>query len=110
MAYSIFFIEMQLLSEQFKMSDKKSANVKSMATFVALFHSKAFLQSRLSSISPSVDLKYFRHMQLYKKVNEKAAQVVISSIQKKIAVEIIYGISLKRLSFCLFSIKNNRQL
>jgi hypothetical protein len=81
MAYSIYFLKMQLLSEQFEMSDLEAAKVKSMATFVALFHSKAFLQSRLSSIAPSVDLKYLQHMELYKKENAKAAQVAINSIQ-----------------------------
>ena len=72
---------MQLLSEQFEMTDLEAANVKSMATFVALFNIKAFLQSRLSSIAPLVDLKYLQHMELYKKENAKAAQVAINSIQ-----------------------------
>jgi hypothetical protein len=63
------------------MSDVEAANVKNMATFVALFHSKAFLQSKLSSIAPSVDLKYLGHMELYKKEDEKAAQIAINSIQ-----------------------------
>ena len=67
MAYSIYFFKMQLLSEQFEMTDLEAANVKSMATFVALFNIKAFLQSRLSSIAPLVDLKYLQHIELYKK-------------------------------------------
>ena len=51
MAYSIYFFKMQLLSEQFEMTDLEAANVKSMATFVALFNIKAFLRREIVVLS-----------------------------------------------------------
>ena len=71
---------MQMLSEQFEMSDEEAKNVKTMATFIALFHTKAFLQSRLATISPAVYLKYVSMMSLYRKENEIAASTAIKSI------------------------------
>ena len=62
------------------MSDEKAKNVKTMATFIGLFHSKAFLQSRLATISPALDLKYLSMMSLYKKENDIAATAAIKAI------------------------------
>ncbi|KZS02306.1 Uncharacterized protein APZ42_000705 [Daphnia magna] len=80
MAYSIYFLKMQLLSYQFEMSHEESKAVKEMSIFIALFHSEAFLKSRLSTISPAVDLKYLSLMQLYKQENLAAATVAIKSV------------------------------
>ena len=82
MAYSIYFLKMQLLSEQFEMTDEERRGVKEMATFIALFHSAAFLKSRFSSISPALDLNYLSMMQLYKEENPAAAKVAIESVLK----------------------------
>ncbi|EFX81099.1 hypothetical protein DAPPUDRAFT_317765 [Daphnia pulex] len=71
---------MQLLSYQFEMSHEESKAVKEMSIFIALFHSEAFLKSRLSTISPAVDLKYLSLMQLYKQENLAAATVAIKSV------------------------------
>ncbi|KAI9553808.1 hypothetical protein GHT06_019076 [Daphnia sinensis] len=53
-----------------------------MATFFALFHSAAFLKSRLSSISPALDLNYLSMMHLYKEENPAAAKIAIESVLK----------------------------
>lgn len=82
MAYSIYFLKMQLLSEQFEMTDEERRGVKEMTTFIALFHSAAFLKSRLSSISPALDLNYLSMMHLYKEENPAAAKVAIDSVLK----------------------------
>ncbi len=68
------------MSEKFEMTDVEAKNVKSMANFVALFHSQAFLKSRLASISPALDLKYLSSMSLFKSENEEAAGIAINSI------------------------------
>lgn len=73
---------MQLLSEQFELTDKEAKGVKEMATFIALFHSVAFLKSRLSNISPALDLNYLSMIHLYKDENAPAAKVAIESILK----------------------------
>lgn len=82
MAYSIYFLKMQLLSEQFEMTDEERRGVKEMSTFIALFHSAAFLKSRLSSISPALDLNYLSMMHLYKEENPAAAEFAIDSVLK----------------------------
>lgn len=77
-----FFFKMQLLSEQFEMTDEERRGVKEMSTFIALFHSATFLKSRLSSISPALDLNYWSMMHLYKEENPAAAKVAIDSVLK----------------------------
>jgi hypothetical protein len=51
-----------------------------MAQFIALFHSEAFLGSRLSSPSPAQDLKYLRLMQRYREEDKEVAEAAINSI------------------------------
>lgn len=80
MAYAIYFIKIELLSERFSMTDEESRNVKRMANFIALFHTRPFLQSRLASMAPAVDLKYLSLMNLYKKTEENVAAVAIHSV------------------------------
>lgn len=46
-----------------------------MATFIAPFYSAAFLKSRLSSISPVLDLNYLSMMHLYKEENPAAGEL-----------------------------------
>jgi hypothetical protein len=77
-----FFLKIQLLSEQFEMTDEKRRGVKEMSTFNALFQSAAFLKSRLSSISPALNLKYLSMIHLYKEENPAAAKVAIDSVLK----------------------------
>lgn len=80
MAYAIYFLKMELMSERFQMSAHETRNVHQMAIFIALFHARPFLQSRLASISPAIDLKHLSQMNSYKKKDEKVANVAIKSI------------------------------
>ncbi|KZS16493.1 Uncharacterized protein APZ42_017770 [Daphnia magna] len=80
MACSIYFLKMQLLSQRFNMTDDEDDKVKRMSTFIAIFHSRAFLRSRLSSIAPSMDLKYLTDMNIYAKEDADAAVVAIKSV------------------------------
>ena len=59
------------------MSVKERRNVKRMADFVALFYTEAFLRSRLATLAPASDLKFFSHMNAYKQVDEIAATAAI---------------------------------
>ncbi len=79
MAYGIYYLKMQLLSEKFQMSVKERRNVKRMADFVALFYTEAFLRSRLATLAPASDLKFLSHMYAYKQVDEIAATAAIKS-------------------------------
>jgi hypothetical protein len=82
MAYSIYFLKMQLFSEQFEMADGERKGVHEISTCISLFHSAAFLKSRLSSISPALDLNYLAMMHHYKEENPAAAKVAIESVLK----------------------------
>lgn len=80
MAYSIYFLKMQLFCHQFERSYEESKVVQGVSIFIALFHSEAFLKSRLFTISSAVDLKHLYLMQLYKEKNLAAATVAIKSV------------------------------
>jgi hypothetical protein len=79
MAYGIYYLKMQLISEKFQMSVKERRNVKRMADFVALFYTEAFLRSRLATLAPASDLKFLSHMNAFKQVDEIAATAAIKS-------------------------------
>lgn len=59
------------MSERFPMTATETTNVRRMADFVALFYLRPFLQSRLASMTPAVDLEYLSLMSMYKEVDEK---------------------------------------
>ncbi|KZR97635.1 Cc8K15.2-like protein, partial [Daphnia magna] len=80
MAYSIYFLKMQLMSQRLNMTDDEAGKVKRMSTFIAVFHSRAFLRSRISSIAPSMDLKYLTDMNIYAKEDAEASAVAIKSV------------------------------
>ena len=80
MAHSIYYLKMQLLSEKFEMTTKEAESVRRMSTFIAVFHSAAFLRSRLCSIAPAQDLKYLSLMKFYLTEDESAAKIAIKSI------------------------------
>jgi hypothetical protein len=42
-----------------------------------VFHRRVFLESRLSSIDPSIDLTYLTDMKIYSKEDAEAAEMVI---------------------------------
>ena len=80
MAYAIYFLKMELISERFQMSAQETRNVHQMAIIISLFHAP-FLQSRLASIPPAIDFKYISQtMSSYKKKDEKVAIVAMKSI------------------------------
>jgi hypothetical protein len=79
MAYGIYYLKMQLLSEKFQMAVKERRNVKRMADFVAFFYTEAFLRSRLATLAPASDLKFLSHMNAYKQLDEIAATAAIKS-------------------------------
>lgn len=66
MAYAIYHLKIQLLSQQFGMSIKERRGVKRLANFVTLYYTKAFLESRLAACSPANDLKFLSIMNVYK--------------------------------------------
>ncbi len=68
------------MSQRFNMSDDEADKVKRMSTFIAVYHSRAFLQSRLSTIAPSIDLKYLTDMKIYAKEDAEAAEMAIKSV------------------------------
>ena len=80
MAYAIYFIKMQLMSDRFLLSNVEATGVKRMAEFFSLFHLRPFLQSRLVAMAPAVDLQYLSLMNIYKEVDEKVAIVATQSI------------------------------
>ncbi|KAK4013809.1 hypothetical protein OUZ56_026362 [Daphnia magna] len=45
-----------LMSERFEMTLEETSNVHKKANFIALFHTRPFIQSRLASLAPAVDL------------------------------------------------------
>ena len=53
------------------MTATETTNVRRMADIVALFYLRPFLQSRLASMIPAVDLEYLSLMCMYKEVDEK---------------------------------------
>ena len=59
------------MSERFPMTATETTNVRRMADIVALFYLRPFLQSRLASMIPAVDLEYLSLMSMYKEVDEK---------------------------------------
>ena len=61
MVYAIYFLKMELMSERFQMSTQETRNVHQMAIFIVICHA-LILQSRLASISPTIDLKYLSQM------------------------------------------------
>jgi muconolactone delta-isomerase len=62
------------------MTTKEAESVRRMSTFIAVFHSAAFLRSRLCSIAPAQDLKYLSLMKFYLTEDESAAKIAIKSI------------------------------
>jgi hypothetical protein len=80
MAYAIYFIKIQLMSERFEMTEEETRNVHKMANFIALFHTRPFIQSRLASLAPAVDLRYLSQMIWFKKKDETVGNVAIKSI------------------------------
>jgi hypothetical protein len=46
------------MSERFEMTVEETRNVHTMANFIALFHTRLFIQSRLASMVSAVDLRY----------------------------------------------------
>lgn len=55
------------MSERFEMTLEETSNVHKMANFIALFHTRPFIQSRLASLAPAVDLRYLSKMSWLKK-------------------------------------------
>ncbi|EFX68051.1 hypothetical protein DAPPUDRAFT_114913 [Daphnia pulex] len=70
----------QLMSERFEMTEEEIRNVHKMANFIALFHTRPFIQSRLASLAPAVDLRYLSQMIWFKKKYETVGNVAIKSI------------------------------
>jgi len=62
----LYFLKMQMLSERCQYTDMERDRIKRMADFIAVFHGKAFLQSRLPASAPINDLKYLSAMYLYR--------------------------------------------
>jgi hypothetical protein len=54
----IYFIKIHLLESQFKMSVDERRAVKRMADFIALYHAKAFLQSRIGRLKTFLVLDF----------------------------------------------------
>jgi hypothetical protein len=80
MAYSIYFMKMQLLSRRWTMSDKEALQIETMSTFIVLCHSEVFLWSRISTIAPVVDITYLSYMTEYETLDEEIAKEVIKSV------------------------------
>ncbi len=80
MAYAIYFLKIELMSERFSLDQNELNKSKRMAQCIALFHSEASLRSRLSSPSPAQDLKYLRLMQRYREEDKEVAEAAINSI------------------------------
>lgn len=79
MAYAIYCLKMQLLSNQFDMNNEEMIGVKRMANFIAFFYSRAFLTSRLSTMAPAADLRFISLMKMYQTEDESAAIICIKS-------------------------------
>ncbi|KZS13024.1 Uncharacterized protein APZ42_021948 [Daphnia magna] len=75
MAYAIYYLKMQLLSNSFEMSVDEVRGVKRMANFIALFYTEAFLKSRLASAAPSSDQKFLSLMKIYAREDKSAAEL-----------------------------------
>lgn len=74
---------MELMAERFNLSQDERQQVHAMAEYVAFFHSKAFLTSRIATTAPINDLKYLSAMYLYRQeVNEEPGQAAINSCQR----------------------------
>ena len=80
MAYAIYFLKIELMSEHFQLDQTERKQSKRMAHFISLFHSEAFLRCRLSSILPAQDLRYLRLMQCYREKDRDVADAAIKSI------------------------------
>lgn len=79
----IYFLKMELMAERFNLSQDERRQVHAMAEYVTLFHSKAFLTSRIATTAPINDLKYLSAMYLYRQeVNEEPGQAAINSCQR----------------------------
>lgn len=79
----IYFLKMELMAKRFSLSQEELRNVHAMAEYVALFHSRAFLSSRIAASAPINDLKFLSAMYLYRKEeNEETGQAAINSCQR----------------------------
>lgn len=80
MAYAIYYLKIQLFSNRFEMSNEVLRGVKRMADFIAIYYTKAFLESRLASKTPAGDLKFLHQMNLYRTQDASAAAICVKSI------------------------------
>ena len=62
------------------MSNEELRGVKRMADFIAIYYTKAFLESRLASKTPAGDLKFLHQMNLYRTQDASAAAICVKSI------------------------------
>ncbi len=71
------------MAERFVMSQEECRQVNAMAEYVALFHGRAFLTSRIATVAPINDLKYLSAMRLYREeVNDEVGQAAVDSCQR----------------------------
>ena len=65
---------------RFEMSNEELGFVKRMADFIAIYYTKAFLESRLASCSPAGDLKFLQLMNLYRTQAASVAAICVKSV------------------------------
>jgi hypothetical protein len=82
MSKCIYYLKIQMMNARFIMSNEERSQVRRMADFVALFHSKSFLRSSLASAAPVEDLQYFFLMNQYRQHDEQLADAVILSCKR----------------------------
>ena len=81
MAYLIYILKMELLSERYHPGREDASQLHRMASCVALFHCRAFLQSSLSVIAPALDLKFLVWMDVYAEHDQLVADTANKSMK-----------------------------
>jgi hypothetical protein len=82
MSKAIYYLKMFLMSKRFDLTLNEEQEVERMAFFVGLFHSQAFLTSRLACSAPSNDFKYLSLMYHLKSIDHDAGSEAILSCSR----------------------------
>ncbi len=83
MASSLYILKLAMLADVTPprlLTARKLEGIDKMAEFIALFHGPWFLQARLPSSSPRLDLQLWQHMCYYEAINRDLALEVKASL------------------------------
>lgn len=97
MAKAIYYIKIFMMSHRFELTLNETKEVERMAFFVGLFHSQAFLTSRLACSAPRNDIKYLRLMHRFKLVDFEAGNEAVRSCFRH-----LWYLTEELVIFCLF--------